>query len=175
MTGARIAAASVYAAGLIGMLSASALYNLARPGPLKARLRRLDHAMIFVMIAGTYTPFALIALPPRTGIPLCVASWTVGIAGVVLKLVRPNRHGRISLFLYLGMGWMILPVLGPLAAAVPLGVLVLLLAGGVVYSLGAFVHAHGRLPFHNPVWHAMVCVAAALHLAAVARVLSIAG
>lgn len=175
---ARVAALLVYGLGLVGMLSASAAYNLARPGRTKALLRRLDHAMIFVMIAGTYTPFALLgALGPRLGVALCSAVWALAAVGAGLKLACPCRVERASLALYLGLGWLVLVVVRPLAAALPDGALALLLAGGVSYSLGAFIHVWGgggvgrrrRVPFHNAVWHVMVLAAAGLHLAAVAR------
>ncbi len=171
-TAGRLATLLVYCFGLIGMLAASAAYNLAGPGRLKAALRRLDHAMIFVMIAGTYTPFALHAVDPDVGVPLCVAAWTLAALGVALKLASPRRFDRLSLALYLGMGWMLLAVIRPLAAALPVDVLALLLGGGIVYSLGAAVHATERPRFHNAVWHAMVLIAAGLHFAAVSRVLA---
>ncbi len=169
----QIATLLIYGFGLIGMLAASAAYNLAPPSRAKALLRRLDHAMIFVMIAGTYTPFALNALGPRFGMPLCAAVWALAAAGVGLRLACFQRVERASLALYLGMGWLLLVVIRPLVAALPGGVLALLLGGGVIYSAGTLVHARGdgRVPFHNAIWHAMVLAAAGLHLAAVARLL----
>lgn len=164
----QLAAVSVYCLGLIGTLSASALYNLAPPSRLKGVLRRADHAMIFVMIAGSYTPFTIIALRPQVGLPLCGVVWGLAAIGVALKFARPPRAGPLSLALYLGMGWLVLGVIRPLAAVLPGTILMLLLAGGVVYTLGAFVHAGARVPFHNAIWHAMVAIAAALHFAAVA-------
>lgn len=168
-TGRQIAAASIYCFGLFGMLSASALYNLARPGRLKAVLRRLDHAMIFVMIAGSYTPFAMEALRPQVGVPLCAVVWGIAAIGVGLKLAGRHRTPFASLALYLGMGWLGLGVLPALIAALPGAILLLLLVGGLIYSLGALVHARAGMPFHNAIWHAMVVAAAALHFAAVAQ------
>ena len=159
----------IYSFGLVGMLVASAAYNLTRPGRAKALLRRIDHAMIFVMIAGSYTPFALNALGPSLGIPLCAAVWSVAAVGIGLQFVSFNHFRRVSLPLYLGMGWLLLVVIRSLVAALPGEVLSLLLAGGVVYSLGSLVHTLSRMPFHNVLWHAMVLVAAGLHLSAVAR------
>jgi hemolysin III len=151
------------------MLSASALYNMTRPGRLKAVLRRLDRSMIFVMIAGTYTPFAMTALQPRLGLWVCAMVWGLAVVGVGLNVAHRRRLERLSMALYLGMGWLALAVLRPLLAAVPGSVLVLLIAGGVIYSLGSLVHARARMPFHNAVWHGMVVIAAGLHLAAVAE------
>lgn len=176
-TSKQIGAVSVYSFGLVGMISASGLYNFARPGSLKAVLRRLDHAMIFVMIAGSYTPFALNALSPEIGFPLCAVVWGLAGIGIALKLVcpNPNSNKTLSLVLYLSMGWLVLGVLPWLLAAMSPMVVLLLLIGGIVYSLGSFVHARAKLPFHNAIWHAMVLVAAGLHLAAIAQLFSRAG
>lgn len=168
----QLATVFVYGFGLIGMLAASAAYNLARPGRAKAVLRRLDHAMIFVMIAGTYTPFTLNLLEPGIGLKLCAVIWALAVAGVGLKLCWYDRVERASLLLYLGMGWLLLLVIRQVVAAASAEVLALLLAGGVVYSLGSLLHERGqRVRFHNAIWHAMVLIAAMLHFAAVARVL----
>jgi hemolysin III len=164
----QIMAVSIYGAGLIGMLSASALYNLASPGRAKAMLRRLDHAMIFVMIAGSYMPFALKALPLRLGVPLCMTIWISAAIGIALKLACRQRHERLFLVLYLAMGWLVLGFLHPFLAVLPGRIIWLLLAGGVTYSLGSLLQAHGRVPFHNAIWHALVAAGAGLHLAAVA-------
>ncbi len=132
--------ALVYGLGLIGMLAASAAYNLARPGRAKARLRRLDHAMIFVMIAGTYTPFVLNVLEPRLGLTVCGLVWALAVAGVGLKLGWYHRVERVSLALYLGMGWLLVLFIRPIIAGLSAELLALLLAGGVVYSLGSLMH-----------------------------------
>ena len=163
------AAIVVYGFGLLGMLSASALYNITRPGRLKAILRRLDHSMIFVMIAGSYTPFAITALHPNLGFPLCAVIWAMAGVGVGLNVASARLHRRLSLALCLAMGWLVLIVFRPLLAVVPGSVLLLLLVGGIIYSLGSLVHARGRMPFHNAVWHGMVMIAAGLHLTAVAQ------
>jgi hemolysin III len=172
-TSTQLAALIVYGLGLVGMLSASALYNLApsSAGRLKTVFRELDHAMIFVMIAGSYTPFTTSALYPGLGVPLCVAIWALAMIGVGIRLAWRHVYERISMAFYLGMGWLVLAILPLLAMAVSRHVLALLLIGGVIYSLGSLVHAHVRVPFHNAAWHAMVVVAAALHLMAVADLL----
>ena len=174
-TGRQVLAAALYGLGLVGMLGASAAYNLARPGPTKALLRRLDYAMIFVMIAGSYTPFALGALPPRLGWPLFGAAWGVAALGVGLKLRFGNRHDRAFVALYLLHGWMILPVLPSVVAAVAPGALVLLVAGGVVYTAGVVVYTQDHRRFHNAAWHVLVLLAAGLHLGAISLVLGIRG
>jgi hemolysin III len=173
ITAGRIVTGAIYSFGLIGMLSASALYNLTRAGRLKAILRRLDHAMIYVMIAGTYTPLSLTALRPGLGIPLCAVVWALAAIGVTLKVMRKDPHERLSLALYLTMGWLVLPLLPPLIASLPTGAIVLIVAGGLVYSLGSFIHTRISWPFHNAVWHGMVICAAGLHLAAIAQVITL--
>jgi hemolysin III len=151
ITPGRIVTAAVYAAGLIGMLTASALYNMVPAGPLKSILRRLDHAMIFVMIAGTYTPLSLTALSPEIGIPLCAVVWGLAAIGIALKIFRKDPHERLSMILYLSMGWLLVPVLPPLITALPAGVMILIVAGGLVYSAGSYVHTRINWPFHNAI------------------------
>ena len=154
------------------MLTASAVYNLVGPSHLKAVLRRLDHSMIFVMIAGSYIPFTIGVLRPQLGVPLCATVWGLAAIGIALRLLCPYGGERASLGLYLGMGWLVLGILRPLSTVLPGAVLLLLLVGGLVYSLGTLVHTRARMPFHNALWHAMVVVAAALHFAAVAQLSS---
>ena len=126
---------SVYCAGLLSMILASAAYNLIPHGSIKEILRRIDNAAIFVMIAATYTPFAANRLGQETGRALLSVVWLCAIAGVALKLTFPRRFERLSVLLYLAMGWMIVAVIKPLSASVSTFALWLLLAGGVVYSV----------------------------------------
>lgn len=161
----------IYSLGLIGMLTMSALYNLSPIGPWKGILRRCDRAMIFVMIAGSYTPFALTALASSVGRALRAVVWVMAALGVSLCLAWGHLFDRLSIALYLCMGWLVLAILPPLIAAVSTTVLILLLTGGVIYSLGVIVHTRVRVGFQNAVWHGMVVTAAALHLAAIALIL----
>jgi len=169
-TGQRVALV-VYSLGLIGVLTVSALYNLSPTGPWKNLLRRCDRAMIFVMIAGSYTPFAVTVFAPTTGLALCAVVWAIATFGVCLCLAWQPLSDRISIPIYLGMGWLVLAILPPLVSAVSANVLILLLAGGVVYSLGVIVHTRVQLAFHRAAWHGMVVTAAALHLTAIALIL----
>ncbi|HTH95917.1 MAG TPA: hemolysin III family protein [Stellaceae bacterium] len=163
----QIAAVWGYGASLLFMLCASAAYNMAKPGPWKALLRRIDHAMIFLMIAGSYMPFALCALPPRLGLPLTGIICALATIGVAMKLLCRKDHDRIFLILYLSMGWMVLGVIRPLLEALPVTPGVFLIAGAVIYSLGTCAHISTRIPFQNVIWHSMVLVGAALHLIAI--------
>ncbi|BBK39924.1 DNA-binding protein [Allostella sp. ATCC 35155] len=162
------ASLAVYCTGLVLMLGASAAYNLTPPGRAKERLRRLDHAAIYAMIAGSYTPFLanLVAWP--WGPILLAMVWAAAAIGILLKLAAPRRYERLGTALYLVQGWILLPAIGPIGAALPGLVLGLLLAGGAVYTLGVFVHSARRLRYHNAIWHGMVLAAAALHFGAVA-------
>lgn len=162
----RVVSVLLYAIGLIAMLSLSALYNLVPPGRAKAVLRRFDHAAIFVMIAGTYTPFTLLALGDD-GVVLLAVVWVLAGLGVALKLALPRRTERLALLLYLAMGWSVVFELRPLADHVAGPVLALLVAGGVVYTLGVPFHLWDRLRFNNAIWHAFVLAGAVLHYFAV--------
>jgi hemolysin III len=162
----------VYGAGLLAMLGCSALCNTAKPGPLKELWRRLDHAAIFVMIAGTYTPFAAIAIGGAWGTGLLVFVWTVAAAGVVLKLLHLERLETLSIAAYLLLGWTILVAIDHLVAAVSAPAFVLLVAGGVVYSLGVLFYRWDRLPYSRAVWHGFVLTAAACQYFAILDVVA---
>ena len=157
----------VYCAGLLAMICASAAYNLAPHGASKGVLRRLDHAAIFIMIAATYTPFAVNRLGAPYGTVVLWAIWLSASFGVTMKVLFPRRFEILSIALYLAMGWMIVFVLQPLHAAMSATDFWLLVAGGLVYSAGVAFYLIERIPYHKAIWHAFVLVAAVLHFAAV--------
>lgn len=159
---------SVYAGGLLAMLVLSALYNhfIRRPA-LKNLFRRLDNAAIFAMIAGTYTPLALVKIGRVDGIALLVFVWVVALIGIVLKLAAPGKTEALGITLYIVTGWCILPLLDRLFASVALPVSVLVVIGGVIYTTGVPFHLWTRLRFHNAIWHACVVTAAACHYTAI--------
>jgi hemolysin III len=160
----------IYSISLLCMLTASALYNATRAGALKAKLRRLDHAMIFMMIAGSYTPFALNALPLWAGILLFVIIWALASAGIMFKFLTVTKSNLVSTGLYIGMGWLMVVFLPALISSVGTLPLLLLLAGGIIYSLGAFIHSWASLRYNNVIWHVMVALAASLHFCAILQV-----
>lgn len=162
-----MAGVSVYCAGLVAMIVASAAYQLWHQGPAKEFLRRIDHAAIFLMIAATYTPFAANRLSAGTGAVMLAAIWLCATIGVILKMAFPRRFERLSIAFYLAMGWMILAVSKPLSAQLATTDLWLLVAGGIVYSVGVVFFLAERLPFHKPVWHGFVLAAVMLHFAAI--------
>jgi hemolysin III len=168
-------ALGLYGAGLLAMLGCSALYNMAPEGRRKALLRRLDHAAIFVMIAGTYTPVALLGVGGAWGWGLLGAVWTGAVSGAALKLLAPARFERASVLAYLLLGWAGFVALDPLLVALTRLDLLLLAGGGLLYSLGVVVHLMTRLHYHNALWHALVIAAAACHYAVVFHLATAAG
>ena len=163
---------AVYGAGLLAMLGCSALYNLAGDGPRKALWRRLDHAAIFMMIAGTYTPFLAIAIGGAWGIGLLVFVWTVATTGAVLKVLYPGWRETRSIAAYLLLGWTIVVAIDRLIAATSLRALVLLMVGGIIYSVGVLFYCWHRLPYERAIWHGFVLTAAACHYFAILDLLA---
>lgn len=166
----RLAPIIVYAIGLVAMLGCSAAYNVFRASPRRDWLRRFDHAAIFVMIAGTYTPFTTLGLDTAWSIGLTSVIWLAAATGVVLKLWQPRRVETISVVLYLALGWLGLVALEPLLTSHEAVTLVLILAGGLIYSGGVIVHLWKSLPYQNAIWHGLVLVAACVHYVGVLSV-----
>ena len=156
----------VYSIGLVGMFAASAAYNLVSHVGVKEILRRLDHAAIFVMIAGSYTPFALV-VGGRAGHMLLAAVWAIAAVGVAIKLRYPWRFDKLSVLLYLSQGWIVLLALDSITAALSNRALSLLVAGGIVYTVGVAFHLMERLLFHNVIWHIFVLGGAACQFVAI--------
>jgi hemolysin III len=162
-----VTGALLYAIGLVAMLSFSAAYNLCPPSPTKEWLRRLDHAAIFVMIAGTVTPFVMNRVGGPWGFGVLAGVWTVAVFGVAMKLLFPRRWELLSIALYVGLGLSIFVVGEQLTRVISPTSLWLLVAGCVIYLAGIVFHLWERLPFQNAVWHWLVLLAAALHYGAV--------
>jgi hemolysin III len=165
---------TIYAVTTCGLFGVSALYHRRVWTPRGyAVMRRLDHAMIFIFIAGTYTPFCLLLLPRGTAAILLAVVWTGAIAGAALKLVWPHAPRWVSAPLYLGLGWVAVVVLPDIGRAGGVTALVLLMVGGVAYSVGAFFYALRRPnPWpavfgHHEFFHACTLVAAICHHIAV--------
>jgi hemolysin III len=153
--------------GLLAMLGLSAAYNLWPPSPIKELLRRFDHAAIFIMIAGTFTPFVMNRVGGAWGFGLLAFVWSVAVAGVFMKLVFPRRWERATIALYIGLGLSILFIIDLLAASISPTSAWLLFAGSATYILGVAFHVWERLPYQNAIWHWMVLAAAMLHYGAV--------
>ncbi|MEM7171516.1 MAG: hemolysin III family protein [Pseudomonadota bacterium] len=166
-----LASLAVYSVGLVMTFSFSAAYHLIhRPRP-KEWLRRLDHAAIYIMIAGTYTPFALMVIGGPWGLGLLVAVWVVAVLGCAQKIFMPRRFENTAVALCLAQGWAVLLVLEPLLASVSTPVLILLALGGGLYTLGVVFHLSYRRPYHTVAWHMLVLAAATCHYAAVVKAL----
>lgn len=166
----QVAPTAVYAAGLLAMLGCSATYNVWQSCRRRDWLRRLDHAAIFVMIAGTYTPLT-VRLPGTWAVTLTVGMWSAAAAGVVAKLWQPRRIEAMSVVLYLALGWVGVIAFEPLAATLDGTTLALLLAGGVIYSAGVAFHLARSLPYGRALWHGCVLLAAAVHYVALLSLL----
>jgi hemolysin III len=158
-----ITSSSIYGVTLILLYTASTLYHGIPQPAAKRVLRRIDHAAIFLLIAGTYTPFTLVNLRGEWGWLLFGLVWSFAILGVVLETVAKRRIKRLSLTLYLGLGWLVVIAIEPLLDAVASGGLILLLAGGLCYSLGVIFYVWKRLAYHHAVWHMFVMVGSMLH------------
>ncbi|WP_240233290.1 PAQR family membrane homeostasis protein TrhA [Devosia lacusdianchii] len=162
-----VPALAVYIGSLVAVLGVSLAYNLWPVSPIKRLLARFDQAAIFLFIAGSYTPFLAVIGGTTTGILMTTFVWGASLIGVGLKLIVPERFGRLAIVLYLAIGWSGIFVFQSLAQTLPATTMWLLLAGGVTYSLGIIFHLWEKLKFQNALWHVFVVTGASLHLWAV--------
>jgi hemolysin III len=162
-----IAAVSIYATALFAMLAISAAYNMWPVGDTKWILRRLDHSAIYLLIAGTYTPFVAQLANNALAMGLLAVVWLTAGVGVALKLMLPGRFDRVAIVLYLLLGWCGVAVYGSFLALLPSLIFWLLAIGGALYSLGVIFHVLSNLRFQNAIWHGFVLLAAICHFAAV--------
>lgn len=163
---AAVLGASIYGITLVLMLTFSALYNMIENDGWGELLRRLDHSGIYVKIAGTYTPFLLLAGAQPPG--LLIGLWSSATLGTVLKMLDPNRFRWFGLALYLLMGWAVVWAGHSLLADLSPTVVALMFAGGVIYTIGVAFYLLEWLPYHNTIWHVFVLAGSGLFFAAVA-------
>lgn len=162
----KVVGVAVFAATLVALYAASTGYHLARGETLKRRLKVLDHSAIYLLIAGTYTPFMLDALRGPWGWSLFGVIWGLAVAGVVFKLFFAGRFHRLSTAIYIAMGWLVVIAVGPMVARLGTVTLLWLLAGGIAYTAGtAFYHARHR--YAHAVWHVFVLAGSVCHAVAV--------
>lgn len=166
-TSGQIAAAWIYGIGLVAALATSFAYNLWPVSTVKWHLRRFDHAAIFVLIAATYTPFLQRGVDDPLLAGMLVGIWLMAGAGVALKFLLPGRYDRVAILIYLAMGWSGVLAAGPLTTHLSTATLTLIVAGGVLYSVGVIFHVWEKLRFQNAIWHGFVVAAAAVHYSAV--------
>ena len=165
--GATIAGAvALYALCVILMLACSAIYNLTSPSSARRLLRRLDEAAIFLMIAGSYTPFIMKLWPPYWDLAATSLIWIAALAGGAGKVLATNISDKVWCLIYLAFGWLAVLVIGPAAINMPALAFGLLVACGVTYSAGVLIYLNHSVPFRRALWHGVVVLAAALHYSA---------
>ena len=160
-----IVGASIFGATLVLLYATSTLYHGVRSPRAKRLFQRFDHAAIFLLIAGTYTPFTLVSLRGGWGWTLLAIVWGLAILGIALELAGHSR--RVSVALHLAMGWLVLIAAEPLARSLHLDGLLLLALGGMAYTLGVVFYAWQRLPYNHAVWHLFVMAGSTCHFACV--------
>jgi hemolysin III len=165
--GWQLAGAIVFSLTLVLLYVASTLYHLSHDRVTKGRLKVFDHCAIFLLIAGTYTPFTLVGLREDGGWWLFAAIWTLAVAGVVFKLFFTGRFKGISTLIYIGMGWMAVLAIKPFLRQVPADTLAWLFGGGLAYTLGTVFYMSRRIPFAHAIWHGFVLLGSACHFVAV--------
>jgi len=164
----RLAVAAVYGSSAVLCFAASTVFHAGSNTRHYEVLRRIDHCAIYLLIAGSYTPFTLITLPPAWGWTLFGVIWSLALAGIVMKAVYGTRHDGLSTFLYLGMGWLGVVALYPMIDHLHGHGVGWLAAGGVSYTGGVAFFIWEQLPFHHLIWHLSVLVGASCHFTAVA-------
>ncbi len=158
---------SIYGLSMIGLYGASTSYHSARKPEIRARLRILDHASIYVLIAGTYTPFMLITLKGATGWVIFSVSWGMAVTGIILKLFFTGRFELVSTLMYVFMGWLVIFAIKPLLNNLSVAGLYWVLAGGLAYTLGAILYSIKSIPFNHSIFHVLVLVGSICHFLAV--------
>jgi hemolysin III len=158
---------SVFGTTLVLLYTVSTLYHSIPSPRAKRVLRAFDHSAIFLLIAGTYTPFALVNLRGPWGWSLMGLVWGLAILGIVLRMARGRRSEKAAVALYIAMGWCAVVAVKPLVAAVAPGGLALILAGGLAYTAGVAFYAWRRLPYHHAIWHVFVMAGSTLHYFAI--------
>ncbi len=162
-----VVSAVIYGLSIVFLFLASTLYH-AIPNPSAKRVfKTIDHSAIYLLIAGTYTPILLVTFSNTFGVVMMVVIWSMAVAGVIFKVFFTNRFHNLSLITYLGMGWLSLIAVYELIQRLPLNALWLLLAGGIVFSIGTVFYRAKGIPFNHAIWHLFVLGGAICHFLAV--------
>jgi hemolysin III len=165
----QLISACVYSLSLITLYTASTLFHWEQDARIKRRLELFDHCAIFLLIAGTYTPFLLVTLRDSVGWGLLAVIWGLAVAGMIFKLIFATRFRLASTLLYLAMGWLIVVAAEPMLNALTMPVVVLLVSGGVAYTIGTYFFCNEeRLPYAHTIWHLFVLAGSICHFLAVA-------
>jgi hemolysin III len=160
-------ACSIYGVTLICLYTASTLYHSVLSPGLKRTLEVFDHSAIYLLIAGTYTPFLLINLRGSCGWPLFAVIWGLALAGILFKLRFTGRFNFFSTAAYIAMGWLGVIAARPIVAHVPANALIWLLAGGLTYNAGVIFYVYRRIPYSHAIWHVFVLAGSICHYFAV--------
>jgi hemolysin III len=158
---------SIYGASLIVLYSASTFYHYVQSPKLRHRLNVFDHSAIYVLIAGTYTPFTLVILKGWVGWTIFGVSWSLSLAGIILKLFFTGKYDKISTFAYVLMGWLIIFALKPLINNLPFEGLMWLLSGGIFYTVGAILYSIKKIKYNHAIFHIFVLLGSFSHFIAV--------
>ena len=158
---------SIFGTSLIILYAASTFYHSAKKPELRNRLKIIDHASIYFLIAGTYTPFTLVTLKGAIGWVIFGISWGMALTGIILKLFFTGRYNLLSTLMYVLMGWLIVFAIKPLINNLPSGGLPWLFAGGISYTMGAFVYSIKKINFNHAIFHMFVLVGSFCHFMAV--------
>ncbi|WP_213865203.1 PAQR family membrane homeostasis protein TrhA [Vibrio crassostreae] len=162
-----VASMTIYGSSIILLFLASTLYHSITTEKTKRLLKTLDHCAIYLLIAGSYTPFLLVGLRTPLAMGLMAVIWGIALVGIIMKIAFVYRFKRLSLFIYLAMGWLSLIVVYQLAMNIDIGGLVLLAVGGVIYSLGVIFYVAKRIPYNHAIWHLFVLAGCACHFFAI--------
>jgi len=165
----KIVSFTAFGASMVALYLASTLYHSFRSPRVKHFFRILDHASIYLLIAGSYTPFALVNMRGPWGWSIFGVVWGIALFGVCFKMFYVAHFSVLSTILYLGMGWMALIAAKPMIAAVPMGGLCLLALGGLMYTVGVIFYSWNSLPYNHAVWHLFVMAGTAFHFIAVSQ------
>ncbi len=159
----RIVAFSIYGSTLVALYVASTLYHSIRYPAVRRVLRQVDHAVIYLLIAGTYTPFTLVLCRGSWGWLLFALTWSIAGLGVFIKTFFTGRFEGFSLILYLVLGWLIVLFLKPMIETIPLTAIIWMAVGGLFYTFGVAFYVWDRLPFNHAIWHLFVIAGSAAH------------
>jgi hemolysin III len=163
----RVTAFAVYGTAIVLLYLFSTFYHLTRRPELKKFFRYLDHSAIYLLIAGTYTPFLLVKMRGVWGWSLFGTIWGLAVLGIMLNFVLIGRSRWISTSVYIGMGWLVIVAIKPLVASVAAGGIAWLVAGGLSYTLGAAFYIWKKLPYNHAVWHLFVLAGSVCHFLAI--------
>lgn len=163
----RVVCFSIYGSSLLILYAASTLYHSFGSGRIKYILKVIDHSAIYLLIAGSYTPFTLILLRGALGWTFFVTIWGLALTGIIFKMFFVNRFLVLSTAVYLIMGWLALIAIYPIVQKIPSGAIGWLVTGGILYSLGVIFHFFDKMPFHHAIWHLFVLGGSICHYFAI--------